>query len=204
MEAGPKLPGLKAMPNATPNAGGDRPSVGAFDSQKDRHNWGSSRTFSNTTSNAAARTSSLDGAFADSSVRVDHHSSDEGSFTRPAGYNSGASKSTTRPSSSVRANVSIDNRRSSKAHALRRLSSSQRFRYRLKTANAADASRRASRQASVSTDLRGVDGEPMTSSSPVAATSKGGTSNYGTSHASPWSSKRATMVGGPFNTLATK
>ena len=56
----------------------------------------------------------------------------------------------------------------------------------------------------MSTCLRGVDGEPMTSSSPVAATSSGGTSNNGTSQANPWSSKRATMVGGPFNTLATK
>tara|TARA_B100000683_G_scaffold262515_1_gene289692 strand:- start:141 stop:602 length:462 start_codon:yes stop_codon:yes gene_type:complete len=36
MDAGPKVLGLKAMPNATPNAGGLRPSVGAFASQNDR------------------------------------------------------------------------------------------------------------------------------------------------------------------------
>jgi len=36
IDAGPKVLGLKAMPNATPNAGGERPSVGAFASQNDR------------------------------------------------------------------------------------------------------------------------------------------------------------------------
>ena len=127
MEAGPNVLGLKPCPGRrqTP-VGLDRPSA-PLRRRRLRHGCGSSRTFSNTTSNAAARTSSLDGAFADSSVRVDHHSSEDGSFTRPAGYNRAASRSTTRPSSSVRARVRHRQPQVLKRQALRRESSSQRF-----------------------------------------------------------------------------
>ena len=39
MDAGPKVLGLKAMPKATPNAGGLRPSVGRFGvAERLRHN----------------------------------------------------------------------------------------------------------------------------------------------------------------------